>query len=83
VGGKELYLVADGAPANITAGFGDTLDSFDVTLAVLVRGIGHIAGDGASAPPGVHDLPKTAWLPVAQRATGPAQLRTVKTPLSG
>ena len=68
VDGKELYLLAGGGPANITAGIGDTLDSFDVTLAVLVRGIGHIAGDGASAPPGVHDLPESAWLPVAQRA---------------
>ncbi len=68
VGDKELYLVAGGAPANVTAGFGDTLDSFDVTLAVLVRGVGHIAGAGASEPPGVHDLPESAWLPVAQRA---------------
>jgi hypothetical protein len=46
VGDTELYLVAGGAPVNITAGFGDTLDSFDVTLAVLVRGIGHMAGEG-------------------------------------
>ena len=70
VGDTELYLVAGGAPVNITAGFGDTLDSFDVTLAVLVRGIGHIAGDRAPAPPGVHDLPASAWLPVAQRVAG-------------
>jgi len=49
--------------------WGDTLDSFDVTLAVLVRGIGHVAGEGASAPAGVHDLPESAWRPVAQRAT--------------
>ncbi len=70
VGDKELYLVAGGAPANVTAGFGDTLDSFDVTLAVLVRGVGHIAGAGASERPGVHDLPESAWLPVAQRAAG-------------
>lgn len=68
VGDKELYLVAGGAPANIAAGSGDTLDSFDVTLAVLVRGIGHIAGPGATAPAGVHELPETAWLPVAERA---------------
>ena len=69
VGDKELYLFAGGAPANITAGVGDTLDSFDVTLAVLVRGIGHIAGHGATASAGVHDLPETAWLPVAERAS--------------
>jgi adenosylhomocysteinase len=68
VGDREVYLFASGAPANITAGFGDTLDSFDVTLAVLVRGIGHLVGAGASAEPGVHLLPEEAWLPVAQRA---------------
>ncbi len=69
VNGTELYLFAGGAPANITAGFGDTLDSFDVTLAILVSGVGHIAGDGATARPGVHLLPEHVWLPVAQRAS--------------
>jgi len=67
-GGREVYLFAGGAPANITAGFGDTLDSFDITLAVLVRGIGHIARPTLSEPPGVHLLPDTAWRPVAERA---------------
>lgn len=67
--GKELYLLAGGAPANITAGFGDTLDSFDVTLAVLVRCIGHIVGAGARAEPGVHLLPEEVWRPVAERAS--------------
>jgi len=69
VGGTEVYLFAGGAPANITAGFGDTLDSFDVTLAVLVSGVGHLVGEGASARPGVHLLPESAWLPVARAAT--------------
>lgn len=68
VGGKEVYLFAGGAPANITAGFGDTLDSFDITLAVLVRGIGHIASGNLTEPAGVHLLPDTAWRPVAERA---------------
>jgi adenosylhomocysteinase len=67
--GTELYLFAGGAPANITAGFGDTLDSFDVTLAILVSGIGHVVGDGATALPGVHVLPEQVWMPVAQRAS--------------
>jgi adenosylhomocysteinase len=69
VNGTELYLFAGGAPANITAGFGDSLDSFDVTLAILVSGVGHIVGDGATALPGVHLLPDQVWMPVARRAS--------------
>ena len=69
VNNKELYLFAGGAPANITAGFGDTLDSFDVTLAILVSGIGHITGAGRTAPAGVHLLPEHVWLPIAERAS--------------
>ena len=33
----------------------------DVTLAVMATGIGHIVGEGARAPAGVHLLPKSAW----------------------
>ena len=32
-----------------------------VTLAVMVAGIGHIAGSGMRAPPGLHLLPRAAW----------------------
>ncbi len=71
VAGREVYLFAGGGPANLTGGFGDTLDSFDVTLAVLVRGIGHIVGAGATAPAGVHLLPEEAWRPVAEAAVRP------------
>jgi adenosylhomocysteinase len=72
VGDRQIYLFAGGGPANLTAGFGDTLDSFDVTLAVLVRGIRHLVTVGPSAEPGVHVLPDEAWRPVAEQAAARA-----------
>ena len=71
VAGRSLLLFAGGAPANITAGFGDTLNSFDVTLAVMVRGLGHVITDGPASPAGVHLLPESAWRPVAEQAARP------------
>ncbi|MDR3493800.1 MAG: NAD(P)-dependent oxidoreductase [Ancalomicrobiaceae bacterium] len=59
--GAKVYLLANGAMANLTAGEGDSLNAFDVTLAVMATGIGHIVGDGQRAPAGVHLLPKRAW----------------------
>lgn len=59
--GRTVYLLAGGAMFNLTAGWGDSLNAFDVTLAVMAAGIGHIAGAGAAAPPGVHVLPRPVW----------------------
>ena len=39
---KTVYLMANGSMLNLTAGFGDSLNAFDVTLAVMASGIGHI-----------------------------------------
>ena len=50
--------------ANLAAGQGDSLNAFDVTLAALVAGIGFWSA-GEFLFPGVHDLPSSAWLPVA------------------
>ncbi len=61
LGGRTVYLIAGGSMANLTAGQGDSLNAFDVTLAVLTAGIGHIVGAGAVAPAGVHVLPRTVW----------------------
>jgi adenosylhomocysteinase len=58
---KRIYLLAGGAMFNLTAGQGDSLNAFDVTLATLVSGIGHIVGQGASWPPGIHLLPRQVW----------------------
>ncbi|MDR3376348.1 MAG: NAD(P)-dependent oxidoreductase [Ancalomicrobiaceae bacterium] len=59
--GAKVHLLAGGAMANLTAGEGDSLNAFDVTLAVMATGIGHIVGDGEQASAGVHLLPKSAW----------------------
>lgn len=61
IGDRTVYLFAGGSMANLTAGKGDSLNSFDLTAAVLATGIGHIVQAGATAKPGVHLLPKEIW----------------------
>lgn len=63
---RTVYLFARGSMANLTAGEGDSLNAFDVTLATLATGIGYIVGDGAAQSPGVYMLPRTAWESVVQ-----------------
>jgi adenosylhomocysteinase len=58
---RKVYLFAGGSMANLTAGKGDSLNSFDLTAAVLAAGIGHIVQAGATAKPGVHLLPREVW----------------------
>jgi hypothetical protein len=50
MGDKTVYLMANGSMLNLTAGFGDSLNAFDVTLAVMASGIQHIVTDGMTAP---------------------------------
>ncbi|MDH2435783.1 adenosylhomocysteinase [Pokkaliibacter sp. MBI-7] len=61
--GHRVYLIANGAMANLTAGEGDSLNAFDVTLAVMTTGIGHIVGEGSRASAGVYLLPQKVWQP--------------------
>jgi adenosylhomocysteinase len=61
LGERTVYLLAGGSMANLTAGQGDSLNAFDVTLAVMTSGIGHIVGEGTRAPAGVHILPRAVW----------------------
>lgn len=63
--GRSVYLFAGGSMANLTAGEGDSLNTFDVTLATMVAGLGHIVTKGSEAPPGLHLLPRDVWGPVA------------------
>jgi adenosylhomocysteinase len=58
--GRRIYLIAGGSMANLTAGQGDSLNAFDVTLAVLAAGIGYIGGSGVEQAPGLHLLPDQA-----------------------
>lgn len=61
VGEKTVYLLADGSMFNLTAGYGDSINAFDVTLAVMASGIGHTVGEGEKAEKDVYLLPKTVW----------------------
>ena len=66
---RTIYLFAGGSMANLTAGQGDTLNAFDLTLATMVAGLGFIFTDKAqSYPPGVTALPNHVWQPVADQA---------------
>ena len=58
---KTVYLLADGSMFNLTAGYGDSLNAFDVTLAVMASGIGHIVGQGSTLQAGLYLLPESAW----------------------
>ncbi len=55
---KTVYLLANGSMLNLTAGFGDSLNAFDVTLAVMASGIRHIVTEGMRAPAKVYLLPR-------------------------
>lgn len=61
MGDKNVYLMANGSMLNLTAGFGDSLNAFDVTLAVMASGIQHIVTDGMTAPADVYLLPQSVW----------------------
>ncbi len=58
---RNIYLFANGTIANLTAGEGDSINAFDVTLAVMASGIQHITGIGQNEKPGIYILPKTVW----------------------
>ncbi|WP_368644293.1 adenosylhomocysteinase (plasmid) [Vibrio sp. HB236076] len=61
LGEKSIFLLADGSMVNLTAGYGDSLNAFDVTLAVMVAGLGFIFTEGAQSPAGTYLLPESAW----------------------
>jgi adenosylhomocysteinase len=61
--GRSIYLFAGGSMANLTAGYGDSLNAFDITLTLMAAGIKFITGEGQTLPPGIYILPQEAWLP--------------------
>lgn len=61
LGGRIVYLFAGGSMANLTAGFGDSINAFDLTLAIMVAAIGHAVQSSGSYKPGVHALPQEVW----------------------
>jgi adenosylhomocysteinase len=63
LGDRTVYLFAGGSMANLTAGKGDSLNSFDLTVALLAAGAGHLVREGEGQPPGLHLLPPQVWAP--------------------
>lgn len=61
IGQRTIYLFAGGSMANLTAGKGDSLNSFDLTSAVLTAGIGHLVRVDETMPPSLHLLPRSVW----------------------
>jgi adenosylhomocysteinase len=66
--GGKVFLFAGGSMANLTAGHGDSLNSFDATMATLAAGLRFLFSRGFH--PGLHELPRRAWEHVARRASG-------------
>jgi len=50
LGGSTIYLLADGSMFNLTAGWGVSLNAFDITLAVMTAGIKYLVIEGACPP---------------------------------
>lgn len=59
---KKVYLFANGGMANLVAGDGDSLNAFDVTLALMIAGVFQITSQQSSSP-GLYLLPQSVWAP--------------------
>ncbi|MFF7946514.1 NAD(P)-dependent oxidoreductase [Streptomyces griseorubiginosus] len=59
----EILLLSGGHLVNLAAGDGDSLNSFDLTSALMVSAVGWASSGAAGHPPGVHRLPPEAWAP--------------------
>jgi adenosylhomocysteinase len=46
---------------NLTAGHGDSLNSFDTTLALMTRVLGHMVRIGTEAGAGLNAVPDAVW----------------------
>ncbi|HUJ73400.1 MAG TPA: adenosylhomocysteinase, partial [bacterium] len=71
VGDRTVFLFAGGSMANLTAGQGDTLNSFDITMATMLAGLRFVfSAEARACPPRLHPLPRAAWEEVARQAAG-------------
>jgi adenosylhomocysteinase len=75
LGHATVHLLARGEIVNLAAGWGDGLNTFDLTLAVIVAGIGALPVLEV-LPPGLHPLPSEVWRPVL------APVRVAPSPMS-
>jgi adenosylhomocysteinase len=54
---RHCFLLARGELVNLSAGFGDTINGFDLTSAQLVEATGFLLREGAALQPGWHTMP--------------------------
>ncbi|MDR7509511.1 MAG: adenosylhomocysteinase [Armatimonadota bacterium] len=57
LGGRTVYLLAEGAMFNLAAGPGDPYDAFDLTSALMLAGIEYMVAHHQDFPPGLHLMP--------------------------
>jgi len=57
LGGKKIYLLAGGAMFNLAAGFGDSINAFDVAVATLLDAMRRALDACEGLPPGLHAVP--------------------------
>jgi adenosylhomocysteinase len=62
-GEHYFYALSNGAMFNLTAGYGDSLNAFDVSLALMGAGIKHMFEQSDHFSSGIHMLPEKAWKP--------------------
>ncbi|GIQ86224.1 adenosylhomocysteinase [Kipferlia bialata] len=60
-GEKHVYLLANGAPVNIAAGSGDSINAFDLTLALLTVALAHVFSEQGTEGKGMALLPEGVW----------------------
>jgi adenosylhomocysteinase len=58
-----FYALSNGAMFNLTAGYGDSLNVFDVSLALMAAGVKHMFEQSDQFESGMHLLPDQAWKP--------------------
>jgi len=62
-GDHYFYALSNGAMFNLTAGYGDSLNAFDVSLALMASGVKHMFEKSDQFENGMHMLPEQAWKP--------------------
>lgn len=62
-GEHYFYALSNGAMFNLTAGYGDSLNTFDVSLALMAAGVKHMFEQSDQFENGMHMLPEQAWKP--------------------
>jgi len=62
-GQHYFYALSNGAMFNLTAGYGDSLNAFDVSLALMASGVKHMFEASEQFENGLHILPDSAWKP--------------------